>query len=369
MNASRSPSRTAAGVAGLVRGAQVLDHLVGVQHVAPDLVAPAGLDVLALELAELRLLLLEGPLQEAGLEDLDGVLLVLGLRALVLALDDDAGRAVGQADRAVGLVDVLAAGALGAVGVDPDDVPVELDLDVVVDLGQDLDEGERRLAPLLRVERADADEAMDAALGAQPAVGAPAIDLDGHALEAGLLALLLVDDLGREAMALGPAQVHAQEHLGPVGGLGAAGAGADGQDGRAVVVLAGEQERGPLAAEVGLEGGGVAVELGLQVGVGRLGEQLDGRLEVGGTGQQVVPGVELGAQAVGLAKDLLGAALVVPEAGLLGQRLELADALLLRPEVKDAPRSTGSVQPGRERWTRPPSCGPGDPGAGAAAAR
>ena len=153
----------------------------------------------------------------------------------------------------VGLVDVLAAGALGAVRVDPDLVPVELDLDVVVDLGQDLDERERRLAPLLGVERADAHEAMDAALGAQPAVGAPALDLDGDALEPGLLALLLVDDLGREAMALGPAQVHPQEHLGPVGRLGAAGAGADRQDRGALVVLAGEQERGPLAVEVGLE--------------------------------------------------------------------------------------------------------------------
>ena len=124
---------------------------------------------------------------------------------------------VGQAHRRVGLVDVLAAGALGAVGVDADVVPVDLDLDVVVDLRQDLDQGERGLAPVLRVERADAHEAMDAALRAQPAVGAPPLDLDGHALEAGLLALLLVDDLGLEAMALGPAQVHAQEHLGPVG--------------------------------------------------------------------------------------------------------------------------------------------------------
>ena len=79
---------------------------------------------------------------------------------------------VGQADRRVGLVDVLAAGALRAEGVDPDLVPVELDLDVVVRLGQDLDEGERRLAPVLRIERADPDETVDAALGAQPAVGA-----------------------------------------------------------------------------------------------------------------------------------------------------------------------------------------------------
>ena len=144
------------------------------QDVAPDLVAPAGLDVLALERAQLGLLLLERALEEPRLEDLDRDLLVLGLRPLVLALGDDPGRQVGQADGRVGLVDVLAAGALRAERVDPDLVPVELDLDVVVDLGQDLDERERRLAPVLRVERADPDEPVDAALGAQPAVGAPA---------------------------------------------------------------------------------------------------------------------------------------------------------------------------------------------------
>ena len=213
---------------------------------------------------------------------------------------------------------MLAAGALGAVGVDPDLVPVELDLDVVVGLRQDLDQGERRLAPVLRVERADADQPMDAALGPQPAIRPPALDLDGHALEPRLLALLLVDDLGLEAVVVGPAQVHAQEHLGPVGRLGAAGAGADRQDRRALVVLAGEQEGGPLSREILLERGGIPFELRLELGVGALVEQLEGRLEVVGAGQQAMPHLDLGPEAVGLAEDLLGAALVVPEPGFRG---------------------------------------------------
>ena len=53
------------------------------------------------------------------------------------------------------------------------------------------------------------------------------------------------------------------------------------------------------------------------------------------------------AQAVGLAQDLLRGALVVPEPGFLGQRVELGDARFLGLEVKDAPRSTGSARPGR----------------------
>ena len=84
---------------------------------------------------------------------------------------------------------------------------------------------------------------MDAALGAQPAVGAAAVDGHRRALEARLLALLLVDDLGLQPMPLGPAQVHPEEHLGPVGGLGAARAGADREDRAARVVLAREQEQ------------------------------------------------------------------------------------------------------------------------------
>ena len=83
---------------------------------------------------------------------------------------------------------------------------------------------ERRLASVLGVERADPDEPMDAALGAQPAIRAAPVDRDRHALEAGLLALLLVDDLGLPAMPLRPAEVHPQEHRRPVRGLGAAGA-------------------------------------------------------------------------------------------------------------------------------------------------
>jgi hypothetical protein len=156
---------------------------------------------------------------------------------------------------------------------------------------------------------------MDAAFGAQPAVRPPAADLDRHALEAGLLPLLLIDDLGRVAVALGPAQIHPQQHLGPVGGFGAACAGADRQDRRPVVVLAGEQQGGAFPAELGLQRGRIAVQLGFEIGVRGLVEQLDGGLEVVGARQEAAPNVELGTKGVRLAEDRLGRALVVPEPG------------------------------------------------------
>ncbi len=56
----------------------------------------------------------------------------------------------------------------------------------------------------------------------------------------GLVAGLQVDDLALEAAALGPAQVHPEQHLGPVLGLGAAGAGMDGDDRVLPIVLAAE---------------------------------------------------------------------------------------------------------------------------------
>ena len=78
------------------------------------------------------------------------------------------------------------------------------DLGVVLDLGQHLDQRERRVAALLGVVRADAHQAVHAALGAQVAVGAATVDGDGRALDARLLALELVEDLGPEAVALAP---------------------------------------------------------------------------------------------------------------------------------------------------------------------
>jgi len=145
-------------------------------------------------------------------------------------------------------------------------------------------------------------------------------------------------------MPLRPAEVHPEEHLGPVGRLRAAGARADREDRAAAVVLTREQEQRPLAPEILLEGGDIARQHGLQLGVGCLGEQLG---ELGGRGRplfQAAPGGDLVAEALGLPQDLLRGALVVPEARIEGECVELLDAAVLGPEVKDAPRSTGSAR-------------------------
>src|SRR5207249_4022365 len=78
------------------------------------------------------------------LEDSHRRIAVAELRALVLALDDDARRQVGDADRRVGGVDPLAPGAGGPEDVHPDLVLPHADLHVV-HLRDDRDRREARL--------------------------------------------------------------------------------------------------------------------------------------------------------------------------------------------------------------------------------
>jgi hypothetical protein len=126
-------------------------------------------------------------------------------------------------------------------------------------------------------------------------------------------------------VAFRPAQVHAQEHLGPVGGFGAARPGTDREERGPLVVVAREEERRALAPEVGVETRGVTFELCLELGVRRLVEQLDGGQEVVRATKQALPQAELVTERIRFAEDLLGVALVLPEPGVLGEGVELAD--------------------------------------------
>src|SRR5438270_8430157 len=91
------------------------------------------------------------------------------------------------------------------------------------------------------VERALADETVDAALGLEHSVGVLTLDGERGGLEARLLARARLDELGLEAAVGGPAQVHAEQDLGPVLCVRAAGAGVDRDDRVAGVVLAVEE--------------------------------------------------------------------------------------------------------------------------------
>ncbi len=116
------------------------------------------------------------------------------------------------------------------------------------------------------------------------AEGVFADDGEGGGLDAGLFAVLVVVHLGFEALLLGPAQIHAQQHLGPVLALGAAGAGMHGDDGVERVGLAGEHGAGfELFGE-----GGESLDVALEIGehIFAFARQLEVGFDVAGAADQ-----------------------------------------------------------------------------------
>src|SRR5450432_4098858 len=109
---------------------------------------------------------------------------------------------------------------------------------------------------------------MHARLRAQKSVRVFALDLEHRALDPRLFALAHIEHLDREAAALCPARVHAQQHRGPVLRLGATGAGADLYHRVAMIVGALEHGAQLVAPELLLESGEVAIELSRELRIG-----------------------------------------------------------------------------------------------------
>jgi len=184
-----------------------------------------------------------------------------------------------------------------------------------------------------------------AALGLGEAVGARPPELDGGVLDARLLALGGVDDLGLEAAPLAPADVHPGQHLRPVLGVDAALAAVDDDDRVGPVV--GPAERG-LQLELA-DGGGERRRLRLDLAGHRrvLGRQLGEVGEIVRAAAQAPPVADAVAQVAEGAHGRLGAAGVVPEAGLGALRLEVLDLPLDAGQVKDASRGFPASAAGR----------------------
>ena len=122
---------------------------------------------------------------------------------------------------------MLAARAGRAIGIDPQILVLDFDLDGVVDHGIGADRGEAGVTTRACIERRDSHQPVDAAFGLQPAIGVVARNLDAGRLDAGFLAGAFFHPFDLIAVRLGPARVHAQQHLRPVLGFRAAGTGMD----------------------------------------------------------------------------------------------------------------------------------------------
>jgi hypothetical protein len=150
-------------------------------------------------------------------------------------------------------------------------------------------------------------------------------------------------DLGVEPLSLGPAGVHAQQHLGPVLALGAARPGVDRGDRVGAVVRAGKQRRELELVDVGLEGLDRRRELTSEVGIGLVGQQfVDGRGVVQADDQGVVS-ADVVAQARELRRDLLRPLLVLPQRWIAGLAFEFVRLIPLAVDVKGTPSRPGPV--------------------------
>jgi hypothetical protein len=173
----------------------------------------------------------------------------------------------------------------------------------------------------------------------------------------GLVAGLDVEHLGGVVVRLAPAQVHAQEHLGPVGGVGAARARVDRDDRRPGVVFAAEQPLELRGVELALGGDQLLERLPARSLVVRLRGELEQHFRVVERADQRVVARHLALGAALLAQQLLRALAVVPQLRIRGLLLELGDPLADPREVKDAPGARPSVGAGpqsarkaRDRW-------------------
>jgi hypothetical protein len=134
----------------------------------------------------------------------------------------------------------------------------------------------------------------------------------------------------------GPARIHAQQHAGPVVGLGAAGAGVHFQIGVVAVGLAGQQ-----GLQLGSRGAVLdALQLGARLFqrrlvaflVGHFGEH-DALLQ---PGFHLADGVDLRLEARTVARHGLGGLRVVPQRRVLDPRVQLIELPECDIPVKDA---------------------------------
>ena len=194
---------------------------------------------------------------------------------------------------------------------------------------------------MVLVERRDAHQPVHSVLGAEQAVRSRSPHDERDALQPGLLARGGVDDLGLKALALGPLEVHAHEHLHPV--LRLHPALSDRQRDHGVVVGKGVGEQQVELARTQLFGdrGPFLVQLALQVRIAaRELVELD---QVAGALLQPVPGTDLLAELGGLTRHLAGVSRVVPHARLHELGVELVGAFALGWKVKGAPSAARSV--------------------------
>ena len=178
---------------------------------------------------------------------------------------------------------------------------------------------------------------MYAGFGTQPAIGVVALDVNGGALDARHFTFHQLDNLGLEATALSPAQVHTQQHIGPVLGFGATGTSLDIEVGVVGVHFTGEHAAEFELFELFIK----ALKIGLDLGNGAFVlffcgniQQAFGVFQAGG---EVIDGLDYQLKIRALFAQRLRPLGVVPDAWLLQFALNFDQSLTTLIVVKDTP--------------------------------
>jgi hypothetical protein len=180
-------------------------------------------------------------------------------------------------------------------------------------------------------------EPVNARLGLEVSVGELAADGKGHTLDPCLLAPLVIGDLRAPPLPLTVAEIHAQQHLGPVLGFGAAGPGVDGDETGTPVMGAGkhllEFGVGYRLLQLFVE----PVHLFQRRGILRFSPKLDQHPDIFLIAAEPIPVLHDLPQGGPLLEEPLGILGVIPESGSGNGRLQLKDILPLVVYVKVTP--------------------------------
>ena len=246
---------------------------------------------------------------------------------------------MGDPDGGVRGVDPLAAGAAGAIHVDPKVLLVDLDLLGLrfVQRGDHVERREGCVAPLLRIVGTDPDQPVDPTLRRQQSVRVGSVHREGGRLDPRFVAVVHLVDLDLEALLLRPPRVHPKQHVGPIHGLRPAGARLDRGDRVVGVVRAGQERRELHLLQIDLERGHRLLELVLKIGVGRPGQELVDRCRVTESALQCVIAIDLGGQPRELGRDLLAVGRIVPERWVGCLLLQIDHLRAFAVDVKGTP--------------------------------
>ena len=199
----------------------------------------------------LAVLLLALKLVQAGLEHAHGLFPILNLAALILTGDHQSRGQMGDAHGGVGAVDVLAARAGGAIGVDAQLGGVDADLHVL-GLGQHGHRGGGGVDAAGGLGDGHALHAVHAGLVLELLEHVAPLNEQRALLHAAQLGGAVLDELGLPAVAVGVMGVHAQKLRGEQPGLVAARARAHLQHGVARIVrIPGQQHDARPGRQVG----------------------------------------------------------------------------------------------------------------------